>query len=217
MRATHFLAAICLILAIPPVQSAEVQLAKIELKSSPEALRRGVETVTTVCMGCHNLKYLKYGDLAMLGYTPGEIDVKRQNHELTDPMLGQMPADAAMQAFGKVPPDLSLITKAREGGPRYVYSLVTGFYLNEKGEVDNRIFHGIKMPDILGFSGVTDPAQRTTLENQVKDVALFLEWASDPRAAERKMLGYYVIGYLVVLSTLFYLMKRRIWGQLDKR
>jgi ubiquinol-cytochrome c reductase cytochrome c1 subunit len=217
MKKAYHLASLILVLAISHAQASEIHLAKVDFKPSPEALRRGVETVTNVCMGCHNLKYLKYSDLSKLGYTPGEIDAKRQNHELSDPLLSQMPADAAMQAFGKVPPDLSMITKAREGGPRYVYSMVTGFYLNEKGEVDNHIFHGIKMPDILGFSGATDPAQRATLQDQVKDVAMFLEWASDPRASERKTLGYYVIGYLLILTTLFYLMKRRIWGQLDKR
>jgi cytochrome c1 len=205
-----------LALLLPALSNAgdEAELRTVDLTWSAEAVKRGVETVTSVCMACHSLKYIKYRDLLKLGYTPGEVDVKRADRDLDSPLLSQMPPDSAAEAFGKVPPDLSLMARAREGGGRYIYSMVTGFYLDPAGNVDNRVFHGIRMPDVLGFSGVTDAAQRAQLEGTVRDAAIFLEWAADPKAQERRSLGFYVIGYLALLTVLLYLLKRRIWGRL---
>jgi ubiquinol-cytochrome c reductase cytochrome c1 subunit len=215
MRAARLWIGLALLLPVlSGASAAEVELRKVDLTYSPEAVKRGAETVTSVCMACHSLKYLKYRDLLKLGYTPGEVDVKRGENDIDSPLLGAMPPDSAIQAFGKVPPDLSLMALAREGGGRYIFSMVTGFYLDPAGNVDNRVFHGIKMPDILGFSGVTDAAQRTELEHTVRDAVIFLQWAADPKAQERRTLGIYVLGYLMVLTTLMYFLKRRIWGTL---
>jgi len=214
MKAARLWLGLALLLPALSNAGAEVELRAVDLTYSPEAVKRGVETVTSVCMACHSLKYIKYRDLLKLGYTPGEVDVKRADRDIDSALLSQMPADSAAQAFGKVPPDLSLMARAREGGGRYIYSLVTGFFLDPAGNVDNRVFHGIKMPDIMGFSGVTDAAQRAQLEGTVRDAAIFLEWAADPKAEERRSLGFYVIGYLAVLTVLLYLLKRRVWGRL---
>ena len=214
MKATRLWLGLALLLPTLSNASSDAELRTVDLTYSPEAVKRGVETVTGVCMGCHSLKYIKYRDLLKLGYTPGEVDVKRADRDLDAPLLSQMPADSAAAAFGKVPPDLSLMARAREGGGRYIFSMVTGFYLDPAGNVDNRVFHGIKMPDVLGFSGITDAAQRAQMEGTVRDAAIFLEWAADPRAQERRSLGFYVIGYLALLTVLLFLLKRRIWGRL---
>ena len=70
------------------------------------------------------------------------------------------------------------------------------------------------MPDVLSYSDAKDSAQREPLEQQAKDAAAFLNWAADPHAAERRHMGYYVLGYLVILTILLYLSKRRIWARL---
>jgi cytochrome c1 len=72
------------------------------------------------------------------------------------------------------------------------------------------------MPDVLGVAGVSDPAERAKLEQQARAVTSFLVWASDPHAQERHRLGYYVIAYLVVLTTMLYFLKQRIWARLDR-
>lgn len=190
----------------------EAKVPAIDLPSSQEARQRGAETIITVCLGCHNLKYIKYSDLTRVGFSKEKLDALRVGHALDESLLSSMTPEGAKQAFGTVPPDLSLMAKARVGGPNYVYAFLTGFYRNEKGNNDNNVFPGVKMPDILGISFVADKP-RTDIENKAKDVAAFLDWTSDPTAQERRSLGRYVIAYLVVLTILLYLVKRRTWAR----
>lgn len=194
--------------------SAAAEPAAFPIPQTPEAIRRGAETVTNVCLACHSLKYLKYGDLAGLGFSGKEVDSLRNGKSLKEALQTDMAPDMLRESFGSLPPDLSLMAKAREGGPQYIYGLLTGFYQNAEGNVDNHLFPGIKMPDVLNFSDAKDPAQRAPLEAQARDVAAFLNWAADPHAEERQRLGYYVLGYLAVLTFLLYLSKRRIWARL---
>ncbi len=187
----------------------------VDMPQTPEALRHGAETTVNVCLACHSLKYLKYGDLSRLGYTDEELDALRSGKGLKEPLQTDMAPDMLRESFGVLPPDLSLMAKAREGGPAYIYHLLTGFYQKPDGTVDNHVFAGVKMPDVLSYSDTADPAQRATLEAQAREVSAFLAWAADPHAAERRRLGYYVLAYLAVLTLLLYWSKRRIWSRLD--
>jgi cytochrome c1 len=67
---------------------------------------------------------------------------------------------------------------------------------------------------VLNSSGLTEGAARTEVQGQARDIVSFLAWVSDPHEAERLRLGYYVIGYLLVLTTLLYLLKNQIWSRL---
>ena len=189
--------------------------ADIVIPQSPEAVRRGAEVITNVCIACHSLKYIKYGGLSQLGFNAKELDTLRSGKGLKEPLVTDMSPDMLQESFGVVPPDLSLMAHAREGGPAYIYEILTGFYHKPDGSVDNHAFPGIKMPDVLSFSDAKGPAQRGPLEEQAKDAAAFLNWAADPHAAERHHLGYYVLGYLLVLTILLYLSKRKVWARLD--
>ena len=189
--------------------------AAVGIPQTPEAARRGAEIVANVCLACHSLKYVKYGDLSQLGFAGKDLDTLRNGKSLKEPLLTESAPDMLRESFGGIPPDLSLIAKARDGGPLYIYALLTAFYQTADGKVDNHLFPGIKMPDVLSYSEAQDAAQRETLQEQARDVAAFLRWAADPRAAERRRLGFYVLGYLAVLTLLLYLSKRRIWARLD--
>jgi ubiquinol-cytochrome c reductase cytochrome c1 subunit len=109
-----------------------------------------------------------------------------------------------------------LIAAARPHGGPYVYSLLTGFYTDGDGNTDNHVFPGIVMPDVLGYSSASDDMERHELKENARDVAGFLVWATDPNASLRKRIGVGVIIYLVILTTLLYLWKRRIWMRLDQ-
>ena len=194
--------------------AAEEGLKDIAIPDSPDAVRRGAEVITNVCMSCHSLKYIKYGNLSELGFSEKELDTLRGGKKPKDALITDMSPDMLRETFGIEPPDLSLMANAREGGPDYIYSLLTGFYQKPDGSVDNKLFPGIKMPDVLSYSDAKGPAQREPLEQQAKDAAAFLNWAADPHAAERRHMGYYVLGYLVILTILLYLSKRRIWARL---
>ena len=194
--------------------SSEHPLADVKIVQTPETLKKGAGVATSVCIACHNLKYLRYRDLLNVGFTRGEVDVIRGEHGMFDHLEALTPPDMAVSIYGLVPPDLSLIAKAREGNGRHVYSLVTGFYKEPDGKVNNHFIPNVRMPDILGFAEMTNDEERKEVQEKVKDVAAFLEWAADPKAQERRHLGYFVIGYLIIFTLLLYLLKKRIWSRL---
>jgi len=122
---------------------------------------------------------------------------------------------------GALPPDLSLIVKAREGGPQYVFSIVTGdgstvphgFKVTD-GKYYDPYFPGrnISMPPPLKDDSVTySDGTRATLDQEAHDVVTFLTWASEPKMEERKRLGFGVMSFMVLLSVLLFLSYRRVW------
>lgn len=188
-----------------------------DLDRTPAELRRGARTAVNLCMLCHSLKYIRYRDLHQLGFEPAQIEALRGAREPESSLKSTTPPAQAQALYGLVPPDLSLITLAREGGVDYVYSVMTGYYRTEQGAVDNHVFPGIAMPDVLGISVAPSPEQRARIEDRARDVTAFLEWAADPRAPERRRMGYGVIAYLILLTVLLYVVKRRVWARLDSR
>lgn len=126
---------------------------------------------------------------------------------------------------GSLPPDLSVIVKARHYGEDYIYALLTGYGAAPPkgvevvpGKYYNPYFAGgwIAMADQIGLAveaGTISYADGTkvTKEQVAKDVATFLTWASDPKAEMRKSLGFQVMAYLLVLSLLLYLAYRNVW------
>ncbi len=122
---------------------------------------------------------------------------------------------------GALPPDLSLIVKAREGGPQYVFSIVTGdgspvphgFKVID-GKYYDPYFPGrnISMPPPLKEDSVTySDGTPATLDQEAHDVVTFLSWASEPKMEERKRLGFGVMAFMVLLSVLLFLSYRRVW------
>ena len=122
---------------------------------------------------------------------------------------------------GKLPPDLSMVVKAREGGADYVYSILTGFHETPPagfkvtdGNYYNPYFEGwtIGMPTPLVASAVTySDGTKATIDQEAHDVATFLAWASDPKMEQRKPFGFGVLIFLVVLSGLLFGAYRRVW------
>jgi len=192
----------------------EARLEIVQVETSIAAIERGAESLIINCHSCHGLKYIKYRDLANFGMDKKKIEEWRGDQSLDAPIAGQMSEEAAVQSFGVVPPDLSLMTKAREGGASYVYSYLLGYYSSPDGVTGNHIYPATKMPDILGISGVTEPAAREELQKKAHDIVSFLSWAADPHEQERHRLGYYVIGYLVLMTLLLYFVKNQVWLKL---
>lgn len=197
-----------------PAWATEAKLERIQLETSVHAIERGAVTLMNACLGCHALKYIKYRDLAAFGMDKVKIDEWRGDKPMEASLASLLPDEFAMQSFGLVPTDLSLITNARSGGANYVYSYLTGYYLTADGISDNHVFPGTNMPDVLGIASATDSAQRAALEEKSRDVVSFLAWAADPHEQERHKLGYYVIGYLIILTLLLYFLKNQIWSRL---
>jgi cytochrome c1 len=206
------------------------------------ALQRGLQVYRDVCAACHGLKFVAFrtlGDKGGPGYNEAEIEAiaaeyyKPSLDEYGDPgeEIPRLPSDyfpdpyanevaARFSNSGALPPDLSLITKARVGGADYINSLLIGFE-DEPDDVEmgegmyyNPYFsgHQIAMAPPL-FEDSVEYADGTpaTVEQMSSDVTQFLMWAAEPKLEERKQIGFSVIGYLIILSVLLFFTYRRIW------
>ncbi len=194
--------------------AAEEKLEDFQVDTSVIAMDRGVDAFMNSCHGCHSLKYVHYRDLASFGIDKERIASWRGDSTLDSAMTSLLSDEAALASFGKVPPDLSMIVRAREGGASYVYSYLTGYYITPDGKTSNHFFPLTRMPDALEISTATDPVKRVEIIEQAHDIVSFLSWAADPHEAERKSLGYYVIGYLIILTVLLYNVKLQVWSRL---
>lgn len=217
MKAGNGLLALMLAFFITPPNawaSDGMALRDVEIGSSQEEIKRGGMVALQLCVLCHSLKYVKFRDLQEVGFFPNEIDRFRRGAELSQGILSTTTHQSAKRLFGMVPPDLSLMAKARQNGPRYIYSLLLAYEEGEDGAIENGLFPGIRMPDVLAYSIEEDERVRQELEQRARDVAAFLAWAADPRAQERLTLGRYVLAYLFLLTAMLYLVKRKTWAQL---
>lgn len=211
-------------------------------KFDKAAAQRGFQVYKEVCAGCHSLNFIAFRNLADLGFNEGEVKAIAADYDVTDgpDEEGEMferpavPSDHFPAPFandnaarasngGALPPDLSLITKARADGVNYLYSLLQGYHeaptdfeLGE-GMSYNAYFggHQIAMAQPLDDEAV-EYADGTpaTLEQMSSDVATFLTWAAEPTLEERKGTGLKAMIFLIVLTGLFYATKRKIWANL---
>jgi ubiquinol-cytochrome c reductase cytochrome b/c1 subunit len=207
------------------------------------ALQRGYQVYKEVCSNCHSMKLLSYRNLADLGFSENEVKAIAAGYTVADGPndAGEMfqrparPSDFFVKPFpndqaaraannGALPPDLSLMIKARHGHEDYVYSLLTGFGLTPKGGekvADGMYFnpyfpgHQIAMPPPLMAGSVTYADGTTaSVEQEARDVVQFLTWAAEPKMEVRKQTGARVILFLVLLAGIMYLLKREIWKKL---
>jgi ubiquinol-cytochrome c reductase cytochrome c1 subunit len=208
------------------------------------ALQRGFQVYKEVCSACHPVTHLYYRDLEDIGYSEDQVKGFAAQSQVTDGPndQGEMfqrparPSDAIVGPFaneqaaraannGAYPPDLSLIVKAREGGPDYVYALVglgftdapAGFKMNPNMNYNTYFAgHQIAMVPPLTQDGQLTYADGTkaTVKQMASDVVTFLTWAAEPNLDERHKMGAKVILFLIIVAGLFYAAKRRIWAAL---
>ena len=187
--------------------------------ANQEQLLRGLTVFTDVCMGCHSAKYITYKglmDYPELGINRELADELRGEKPMMSGMITDLsPADAS-ESYGKIPPDLSLIVPGRRGGADYVYSVLTGYAHDHNEKVPdgnyNTYFPGnsIAMPDPLGWLD-HDAEDTAELEQQAEDVSAFLAFIGDPHQNERRAMGKYVLGFLILLTIVLYLLKKEVW------
>lgn len=203
------------------------------------ALQRGFQVYKEVCAACHSLKYIAYRNLQDIGFSEDEVKALAAQAEVTDGPneQGEMfkrpgrPSDRFVPPFpneqaarfannGALPPDLSLMVKARHGGENYVFSVLTGFaeppadLKMNAGMNFNPYFPGrqIAMPPPLSEGAVTyADGTKATVEQMAKDVTTFLAWAAEPKLEARKYTGIKAMIFLLVFAFVMYLAKKRVW------
>lgn len=237
-------------------------------KFDEHQLQRGFQVFRESCAGCHEARLLSFRNLSEHGgpsFSEEQVKALAAEYEVADPEAeggtrkgissdrwpgtGQSPSDLAA-AFGIVPPDLSVMAKARtipspfpqwffnyfttysEGGPDYIYALLTGYEETPPADVEvvegkfyNHVFpgHWIGMPPQIADGSVayTDaegnaaPAEMMTTSQYAKDVSAFLMWMAEPHLNSQKESGFRVITFLVLFAVLMWFVKKRIWRNVE--
>jgi ubiquinol-cytochrome c reductase cytochrome c1 subunit len=206
-----------------------------------QAAQRGFQIYSQVCSVCHSMNLVAYRDLTQLGFSEAEVKVIASQKQVDDMddngahiqrpgkpfdhFVPPYPNEKASRAAnnGAYPPDLSLIVKAREHGPDYVYSLISGFKAapaNEPavaGKYYNPYFQGhwISMPPPLRDNAVAyQDGTNASVDQMARDVVTFLEWAAEPEMQERHEMGIKVLVFLFIMAIMFYVAKKRMWKKL---
>ncbi len=204
------------------------------------AIQRGFQVYQEVCAGCHGVKYLSFRNLAEVGFGEDAVKAIAAEYDIedgpddegemydrpglaSDRIPGPFPNDNAARASnnGALPPDLSLMAKARKGGANYIYALMTG-YDDEPDDMEladgmsyNHYFPGnqVAMSPPL-FEDAVEYADGTeaSVEQMAEDVTHFLMWAAEPNLEVRKRMGLKVMLFLLVLTALLYASKRMVWA-----
>jgi len=235
-------------------------------KFDQASLQRGYKVYAEVCSNCHSMNLMYYRNLCQPGgpfyhkeypnpndspyckAIAADIKVPDLDPDTGDPIQrSATPADhfrnpypneiaAAASNGGKAPPDLSVMARAREGGPQYIYSILSGYIdpppglTIPDGKYYNPYYPGdlgsmwsgpkaktpvggvILMPFQLVPGRVTfDDGAPSTTEQQAKDVVTFLAWTAEPKQEERKEAGFAVMIYLILFTGILYLSYRQIW------
>ena len=219
-------------------------------------LQRGFQVYKEVCAACHSMSRVAFRDLHALGYSEAEVkaianqwatEAPSINPETGEPATRKaiasdhFPSPYANETAARagnnnaLPPDLSLITKAREGGPAYVHSLLTGYrkqpadllrkFPDSKtpaGLYYNPYFANlnIAMPPPLTSEGQVTYAPgnpKPTVNQMATDVAAFLVWTAEPKLENRHSGGLAVLIFLLVGTALAYLSFKNIWAEAKRK
>lgn len=202
--------------------------------------QRGYQVYREVCAACHGMKQMFFRNLTGLGLSEAQakalaaavtvplgVDDEGKPKEgpglLSSRFPTPFPNEAAARSLhnGAVPPDLSVMVLAREDGRNYLYALLTGYgeppagMQMGTGMNYNKYFpgHQIAMPAPLS-DGKVEYADGTkaTVDQMARDVTEFLTWAANPEMAERKRMGLRVLLFLMLMTVVTYVVKRRVWS-----
>ncbi|MEN7537484.1 cytochrome c1 [Aurantiacibacter flavus] len=216
-------------------------------------LQRGYKVYKEVCAACHSLKQVAFRNLADLGYSEAQVKAEAAAWRVpgidantgeaasrpglpTDPFPSPYPNSVAAAAANNnaIPPDLSLITKARHEGSHYVYSLLTG-YQEPSSELAERFpdslpsgtlhhnpyFANLNLamaPPLTTEGQVTfDDGTVATVDQMAQDVAAFLTWTAEPKLVKRKQTGWPVLGFLLFATILAWFAKKSVWANAKRR
>jgi ubiquinol-cytochrome c reductase cytochrome c1 subunit len=209
--------------------------------SNKASLQRGARNFVNYCLGCHSAKYVRYNRVgADLGITEQQLidNLMFTGERPFDTMRNAVNPDTANKAFGRVPPDLSLIARSR--GPDYLYSFLRSFYADptKPTGTNNIVLPGTAMPHVLWelqgvqtavWEGQVDahgnaakhfkefevktPGKLTAEDFDlfVRDTVNFLDYIAEPMQLKRRSLGYRVIAFLTFFTLLAWVLKKEYW------
>jgi ubiquinol-cytochrome c reductase cytochrome c1 subunit len=202
------------------------------------SLQRGAALYMNYCAGCHSLGYVRYARIGEdLGLTEDEVqsNLNFGGGKIGDHVVSPMTAEMGLAAFGKAPPDLSVISRVR--GPDWIYTYLKSFYLDESRPLgwNNTLFANASMPNplwelqgmqqpVYGKAGATGEApvegftvaqpgtqDAAQFDQTVRDITAFLEYAGEPAALKREKMGVWVLLFLAFFTLMAWLLKTEYW------
>ncbi len=212
-------------------------------------LQRGYKVYKEVCAACHSMKFVSFRNLADLGYSEGQIKAEAASWTVPgiDPNTGEastrpgMPTDAFPSPYpndvaaaaannNAIPPDLSLMTKARKNGTNYVAALLSGYAAPDPAVVaefpeaapgpglyHNPYFKNLNLamaPPLAPDQVTYDDGTQASVVQMSEDVAAFMTWTAEPKMIKRKQTGWAVVGFLIFATILAFLAKQQVWSSL---
>lgn len=217
--------------------------ADTDIKSTA-SLQRGARNFVNYCLGCHSLQYMRYNQIAR------DLDISEEQVKANlmftgerphDYIVSSMPAADAEIWFGRTPPDLTLIARAK--GRDYIYQFLKTFYLDESQPtgVNNLALENAAMPHVLaelqGLHKAVFVLEKTRQAGEdkmlrrfdrferalpgslgeaeydafVADLVNFLDYVGEPVRAQRERLGIWVVLFLIVFTGFAWALKKEIW------
>ena len=182
--------------------------------SDLNSLQRGARNFFNYCAGCHSLKFIRYNQIAQ--------DLDLDQNQLVENLIftqekpedlvitNMLPADGS-RWFGKIPPDLSLITRSR--GEDQVFNYLRMFYEdpNSPTGTDNKILHATSMPNVLWL--VQEESNEKEFDQFTLDILNFLDYVGEPIQSDRKRVGIWVILFLLIFLIFSYGLYKDIWKE----
>ena len=206
----------------------------IELSKAPVdltdnlSLQRGAKIFTNYCLNCHSAKYMRYSNLQDIGLSAETIksDLLFTGNKIGDTMSVNMSMKDSKKWFGASPPDLSVVARSR--GADWIYSYMRGFYRDPTRPMgwNNTVYVNSAMPHILWelegekiLNPKTKKLEKFTsgklnakeYDATIADLTNYLVYMSEPDQLKRKKMGYYVIGFLLLLLFLTIKLKKEYW------
>lgn len=216
-----------------------------------ESLQRGAKYFMNYCLSCHSLKYIRYEQIAkgigLVDKNGKELDklfsenLIFTNAKMTDPVLSSMPSELAKQAFGVVPPDLTLVSRQR--GNNWLFTYFQSFYKDNKRPLgtNNLLFPDVAMPNVFEpLQGLQIPLMKkmkietpdgeeevnqivalevehpgsmspAQFDQMTIDLVNFLDYVGEPKKIDRFRTGVWVLLFLLIFMICAYLMKKEFW------
>ena len=217
--------------------SNNIQLKPVLIDLNNKAsLQRGAKIYVNNCLGCHTLKYQRYVKfIDHLSLTKEEIEKNLifttnkdgEQTKIGSLILNSVNTDTAIEAFGVVPPDLTLIARSR--GSEWLYTFLTSFYEDDSRPlgVNNTLYPNVGMPHVLSWMEGLKKAQLSDkgqiiyaykgsmtaeeYDSTIVDLVNFLVYVSEPAQLDRYRIGFWVIIFLSLFSFVAYLLKNEYW------
>ena len=208
-------------------ENIELSKAPIDLTNN-QSLQRGAKTFINYCLNCHSANFMRYSNLQDIGLSAETIknDLLFTGDKIGDTMSVNMSMKDSKKWFGASPPDLSVVARSR--GADWIYSYMRGFYRDPSRPMgwNNTVYVNSAMPHILWeLQGeqILNPKTKKLekfssgklnakeYDAMIADLTNYLVYMSEPDQLKRKKMGYYVIGFLLLLLFLTINLKKEYW------